>query len=226
MISMRATPRGYARAARRHLDRGRSADRRVAARGSNRSRRTAAAYGPSHVTGTSLVGATGRAVDGRRVEIVAAGTFGASEWGPGYPLQYNHLVGPAELRPGQSGVRGCGLRVKRSLSFRLLTKNAAQALANDGSHLVEVHKQAAVTDRRRLAVNRPYRFDHWSRSKITVRKCLHRDPLGRARMFDQMMANIADRRWTTTMQRRKLFQDPEEPIRDVVERFAVKPRLL
>lgn len=32
--------------------------------------------------------------DGRRIEIVAAGTFGAptKAWVPGYPLQYNLLV--------------------------------------------------------------------------------------------------------------------------------------
>lgn len=41
-----------------------------------------------------------RATDGRRIEIVAAGTFGANtrEWVPGYPLQYNLLlVGPERI---------------------------------------------------------------------------------------------------------------------------------
>jgi 3',5'-cyclic AMP phosphodiesterase CpdA len=41
-----------------------------------------------------------RATDGRRLELVAAGTFGANtrEWVPGYPLQYNLLlVGPERI---------------------------------------------------------------------------------------------------------------------------------
>ncbi len=41
-----------------------------------------------------------RTEDGRRIELVAAGTFGAStrEWVPGYPLQYNLLlVGPERI---------------------------------------------------------------------------------------------------------------------------------
>ena len=35
-----------------------------------------------------------RTEDGRRIEIIAAGTFGAParEWVPGYPLEYNLLV--------------------------------------------------------------------------------------------------------------------------------------
>jgi hypothetical protein len=41
-----------------------------------------------------------RSEDGRRIEIVAAGTFGANtrEWVPGYPLQYNLLlIGPERI---------------------------------------------------------------------------------------------------------------------------------
>jgi predicted MPP superfamily phosphohydrolase len=41
-----------------------------------------------------------RTADGRRIDIIAAGTFGAStrEWVPGYPLQYNLLlVGPDRI---------------------------------------------------------------------------------------------------------------------------------
>jgi 3',5'-cyclic AMP phosphodiesterase CpdA len=41
-----------------------------------------------------------RATDGRRIELVAAGTFGANTraWVPGYPLQYNLLlVGPDRI---------------------------------------------------------------------------------------------------------------------------------
>jgi 3',5'-cyclic AMP phosphodiesterase CpdA len=41
-----------------------------------------------------------RAVGGRQIEIVTAGTFGAPvrEWAPGYPLQYNLLlIGPREI---------------------------------------------------------------------------------------------------------------------------------
>jgi 3',5'-cyclic AMP phosphodiesterase CpdA len=41
-----------------------------------------------------------RTEDGRRIELVAAGTFGAAtrEWVPGYPLQYNLLlVGPERI---------------------------------------------------------------------------------------------------------------------------------